>query len=135
MGIAAADKAMRRHLLARWEAGETLADLAAELAVTESQVWDAVSWAKSEQLRGGPPKAKPPVTAEQAEVRRQALARRQAGEFPWQIADDLGITARQLQDWLRWAERDAGIGHGVRGPLPWLSDEETNRRRGLLASS
>ena len=73
------------------------------------------------------------MTAEQAEVRRQALARRNAGEFPWQIAEDLGITGRQLQDWLRWAEGDAGIGHGARPRLSWLSDEETNRRRELLA--
>ena len=51
MGISAADKAMRRSLLARYETGQTLADLAAELAVTESQVWDCISWAKSEQLR------------------------------------------------------------------------------------
>ena len=65
MGMAAADKAMRRLLLTRWEGGESLASLAAELAVTEAQVWDAVSWEKAEQLRGGPPKAKPPVTAEQ----------------------------------------------------------------------
>ena len=26
------------------------------LAITEVQVWDDISWAKAEQLRGGPPK-------------------------------------------------------------------------------
>ena len=76
MGISAADKAMRRHMLVRWEGGETLADLSAGLSITEVQVWDAIAWAKGEQRRGGPPKAKPPVTAEQAAVRQQALARR-----------------------------------------------------------
>lgn len=96
MGISAADKAMRRHMLARWEGGEILADLPAALSITEVQVWDAIAWAKGEQLRGGPPQTKPPVTAEQAAVRRQALARREAGEFPWRIAQDLGITNKKL---------------------------------------
>lgn len=53
--------------------------------------------------------------------RQEILARRQAGVFPHRIADDLGITAMRCQDWLLWAERKTGIGHGVRSDLPWLS--------------
>ena len=55
MGMLVAEKHRRRALLAHWEAGESMADVAAELAVTETDIWNAVDWATRGLLRSRPP--------------------------------------------------------------------------------